>query len=394
MQRIEELSKKGRRALLLGKFEESQWALNAALYLKSSNVVSVLEDPTLWERGLSCYYGGHFKEGALQFQSDMIENGSDVEEIIWNFLCQCSNSSLAEAKLQDLVTAASEAPPIPPMGAVLNLFKGTGSCEDVMESATPKLADSVQVVKSYNDTNALAYAHFYIGLYEELHGRLESARHHFQAASDLKNPDCMGSIMAMHFSLFALKYPLWYSTIQWPVTGPFPKIIHGGWQLSRGHVVNQTSSRCTLETVRDLLEVYDSGIRAFDCGDIYTGVEELYGMLIRAHCNRGGRRGDIAIHTKLVPDLDAIRGNSVNEHYVKSVLRRSLNRLGVQTIDLVQFHWWDTSLPGAVQALKQLHHFVGKGWVKRIGLTNFDMTTTKTFLDENIPIDSTQVFDM
>ena len=380
--------KKGLLALLQGCFDKSQWSFNAALYLKSSNSMLDIQDPSLWQRGLSSYYAGQFEEGKLQFACDMTANGSDVEEIIWHFLCQCRSSGLGEANLNELLP--SGAPPIPPMAQVLELFRGCGSSEAVMKAATLSKVDSSKVVKSYNDTNALAYAHFYIGLFEEIHGRFETARHHLQAASDFKNPDYMGSIMKMHASLFLRRYPPWFSVIH-PSGSLFPKIAHGGWQLSDSHLMNPVQEKCVPQTIRDLLDVYDAGIHAFDCGDIYTGVEELYGMLIKAHCARGGGRDDISIHTKFVPDLEAIRNHAVDRRYVESVLRRSLNRLGIQSVDLVQLHWWDTSDAGSLEALKALYYFVGKGWVKKIGLTNFDAATTKSFLDANIPIASTQV---
>lgn len=43
------------------------------------------------------------------------------------------------------------------------------------------------------------------------------------------------------------------------------------------------------------------------------------------------------VHTKLVPDLAVLP--RVDEAYVRAVVRRSLNRLQVDALDLVQFHW-------------------------------------------------------
>jgi len=387
----------GCKSLLRGKFEKSMWQFNAALYLKSSISTRNIQDPTLWQRGLSSYYAGQLEEGKLQFVSDMAENGSDAEEIIWHFLCQCSSSGVEQARLMELQPAAAGAPPIPPMAEVVQMFQGTGTSELVLKSAAPTNCherDSTKVIKSYNGSNALAYAHFYIGLYEEVNGKLESARSHFQAAANLKISDYMGSVMRMHSTLFSRKHPAFSSILRPSHCRLFPRIIHGGWQLSRGHLVQLQKERSKPDILQDLLEVFDAGVCAFDCGDIYTGVEELYGMLIKAHCSRGGRKKDISIHTKFVPDLEVIRAHAVDRRYIESVLRRSLNRLGVQSLDLVQFHWWDTEVPGAIETLKDFQHFVGKGLVKKIGLTNFDTATTKSFLDAGIPIASTQVIKL
>ena len=52
------------------------------------------------------------------------------------------------------------------------------------------------------------------------------------------------------------------------------RIIRGGWQLAGGHgdIDRETA-------VDDLVAAFDAGVTTFDCADIYTGVEELYGAL-------------------------------------------------------------------------------------------------------------------
>ena len=277
------------------------------------------------------------------------------------------------------------------MQQVLDLFKGTGSPKAVLEIATSTKKDGCAIeIESYNKTNALAYAHFYIGMYNEVLAEYETARQHFQAADEIKNPDFMECLMQMHYSLFCHRYPPAFYSIN-PAKEIPPKIIHGGWQASKGHLIQCKPDSNAFDAVWNLLQVINSGICTFDCGDIYTGVEELYGQMIRAHRSRGGLREDISIHTKLVPDLCAIQEHSVDREYIESVLRRTLNRLGTKYMDLVQFHWWDTSVSGYVAALGVLNDLVGRGLVKKIGITNFDINTTKILLNAGIPIMSTQV---
>ena len=149
---------------------------------------------------------------------------------------------------------------------------------------------------------------------------------------------------------------------------------------------------CVVTILSKLLEAIDSGVRVFDCGDIYTGVELLYGRLIEAHTGRGGRREDIKIHTKLVPDLDVIKRGGVNESYVRGVIRRSLNRLRSSYIDLVQLHWWEWSFPGVMDALSVLGSLQREGIVREIGLTNFNAEQTKEIMEgTGIRINSIQV---
>ena len=48
------------------------------------------------------------------------------------------------------------------------------------------------------------------------------------------------------------------------------------------------------------------------------------------------------VHTKFVPDLSVLP--VVDLAYVRAVTTRSLARLGLRRLHLVQFHWWDWSV--------------------------------------------------
>ncbi|MEI3012244.1 MAG: aldo/keto reductase [Sutterella seckii] len=52
------------------------------------------------------------------------------------------------------------------------------------------------------------------------------------------------------------------------------------------------------------------------------------------------------IHTKFVPDLKDLA--HIDRAYVERIITRSLSRLGVERLDMVQFHWWDYEVPGMV----------------------------------------------
>lgn len=148
----------------------------------------------------------------------------------------------------------------------------------------------------------------------------------------------------------------------------------------------------TYDIVCKLLETIDQGVTVFDCGDIYTGVEQLYGLMLEAHIIRGGKRSDIQLNSKLVPDLDIIKRGGVDEDYVRGIVRRSLNRLRTTYIDLIQFHWWVWSCPGYVGVVKTLAELQKEGVVRKIGLTNCDVEHTKEILIEgNVQIATTQV---
>lgn len=156
-------------------------------------------------------------------------------------------------------------------------------------------------------------------------------------------------------------------------------VIVGGWQLSKGH------TRRDLAGLQALEAYYDAGFRVFDCADIYTGVEELIGEFIAGH---GIGADDIYVHTKYVPDLAALP--SLSRDQTEGIVDRSRERLGLDTLDLVQFHWWDYEVPGYLGALETLVDLQGRGKIARIGLTNFDAAHVAEVLDAGIPVASVQ----
>ena len=144
------------------------------------------------------------------------------------------------------------------------------------------------------------------------------------------------------------------------------RLIVGGWQLSEGH---HREAVATDEAVERLVALADMGLDTFDCADIYTGVEELYGrFLMRWRTTSGGAR-PIRIHTKLVPDLSLLP--QVDRAYVEGIVHRSLRRLGVDTLDLVQFYWWDVGVGDWLAAAGALGDLQRAGKIRHIGATNF-----------------------
>lgn len=163
-----------------------------------------------------------------------------------------------------------------------------------------------------------------------------------------------------------------------------PRVIQGCWQLSSGHGELDIEEP---ELLRRLAERVRGGFDTFDCADIYTGVEELLGRL-RRHVRRE-LDVDIQVHTKLVPDLDALE--NIDRRSVERIVDRSLCRLGVERLDLVQFHWWSYDVPRYLDVAGWLVDLIDAGKVHQLGLTNFDTQRTAELLEAGLPITSTQV---
>lgn len=155
-------------------------------------------------------------------------------------------------------------------------------------------------------------------------------------------------------------------------------VIKGGWQLSDGHSLSKIIPHP--DAVADTITFIESGISTLDFGDIYTGVEDLIGVVIE---NLKGKYGAAAremvqLHTKYVPNMKALENFDIKD--VQKIVDRSLSRLGVEEVDLVQFHWWKYESPGYLEALAELFRLKDVGKIRNVGVTNFDLERLHEFV--------------
>jgi aryl-alcohol dehydrogenase-like predicted oxidoreductase len=154
------------------------------------------------------------------------------------------------------------------------------------------------------------------------------------------------------------------------------RLIKGGWHLAGGHGAVDPA-----QATRDMATFVDTGVTAFDCADIYTGVEELIGRFRREYPSHAKR---IRVHTKFVPDLDKLA--TVDRAYVEQIVDRSLARLGQERLDLVQFHWWDYEVPRWVEIALELDRLRRAGKIDRIGVTNFGTPELRAIVEAGVPV--------
>lgn len=164
------------------------------------------------------------------------------------------------------------------------------------------------------------------------------------------------------------------------------RVIKGGWQLAGDHGEVRPA-----QAIADMEAFLDAGITTFDCADIYTGVEEMIGRFIGdLRDRRGAEVADrVVVHTKLVPDLGRLADIRPDE--VEAIVDRSLKRLQIERLPLVQFFWWDMSQGRAVETLDVLKECQRKGKIANLGTTNWDTPTVDTFCDAGFDIVSAQV---
>ena len=161
------------------------------------------------------------------------------------------------------------------------------------------------------------------------------------------------------------------------------RILNGMWQVAGGHgYVDHDLA------IADMLRYHDAGFTTWDLADIYGPAEDFIGEFRRRLLTLKGKEelGRIRSLTKWVPQSGRITRSIVNEN-----IERSLRRMSVSSLDLLQFHWWDYKNPYYVDALKYLTDLMDEGRIKHLGLTNFDTERMQIIIDSGLQIVSNQV---
>lgn len=149
--------------------------------------------PHHWRRGIACYYAGRFAEGQRQFEGYQTVDENDVENAVWRYLCMAPVVGTDQAR-EALLTIRDDRRV--PMMHVYGLYAGRLTADDVLEAARaggPLGEEAGQ---------RLFYAHLYIGLYLEAHGKGEEAlRHVKRAAEDYRIGHYMWDVARVHVQL-------------------------------------------------------------------------------------------------------------------------------------------------------------------------------------------------
>ena len=139
-------------------------------------------------------------------------------------------------------------------------------------------------------------------------------------------------------------------------SGGYPRIVIGCWQLlERTH--DQSQAVATLQSY------VKAGFTAFDTADIYGPSEEILGKL----------RREIARSSETPPRFFTkyVTGDSSLQE-ARRVNAKSRASLGAVP-DMVQFHWWDFSDGGFVQAAQHLVTLQKEGKLTDVAACNFDV---------------------
>lgn len=182
-----ERDRRGDEHLLAGRFAEAMADFDA--YLEAEPEA----DPYHWRRGIACYYAERYEEGAAQFERHRLVNPADVENAAWHYLCRARLSGVESAR-EGLLPVGFDARA--PLMRVYELYAGRSTPEEVLAEA--------EAQPEQRRASARFYAHLYLGLFHEVGGEAERARHHLElAATTYASPGYMGDVARMHAALLA-----------------------------------------------------------------------------------------------------------------------------------------------------------------------------------------------
>ncbi len=162
------------------------------------------------------------------------------------------------------------------------------------------------------------------------------------------------------------------------------RIVTGLWQVAD---IERGGEALDPEIGADALEAYAAaGFDTFDMADHYGSAEIVAGRLLaRARQTAPGARRPLAF-TKWCPSPARM-----TPAVVRAGVEQALYRLGVERIDLLQFHWWTFDHLAYLDAMGELDRLRREGLIAELGVTNFDTDHLRVLVGQGIRIVSNQV---
>ncbi|KMW60070.1 aldo/keto reductase family [Candidatus Rhodobacter oscarellae] len=157
------------------------------------------------------------------------------------------------------------------------------------------------------------------------------------------------------------------------------RVLTGLWQVAD---IERDGGVIDPETGADWLHAYaQRGFDTFDMADHYGSAEIIAGRLLA----RQNASQPLAF-TKWCP-----APGPMTAEVVRAGVMDRLTRLGVDRVDLLQFHWWSFKHPAWLDALHRLAELREEGMISEIGVTNFDAAHLRVALSDGIPVLTNQV---
>lgn len=159
------------------------------------------------------------------------------------------------------------------------------------------------------------------------------------------------------------------------------RLVCGLWQVAD---IEKDGRTIDPEQGADALQAYaEAGFDTFDMADHYGSAEIITGHLLKRYPAESGRP---VAFTKWCPEP-----GPMTREVVRRGVEERLVRLGVEKVDLLQFHWWTFEHPAWLDALHEMQAMKEEGLIGALGLTNFDAAHLGLALADGIEIASNQV---
>lgn len=160
------------------------------------------------------------------------------------------------------------------------------------------------------------------------------------------------------------------------------RILNGMWQVSGAH------GRIDREKALDSMAAHvTAGFTTWDLADHYGPAEDFVGEFRRRYATSGvPPMSSLAFLTKWVP-----RPGPMPRAVVDAAIGTARRRMATDTLDLLQFHWWDYADGRYLDALAHLADLRDEGAIRHLGLTNFDTEQLAGILDHAVRVISNQV---
>jgi aryl-alcohol dehydrogenase-like predicted oxidoreductase len=158
------------------------------------------------------------------------------------------------------------------------------------------------------------------------------------------------------------------------------RVVTGLWQIADmekdGHTLDPDLA------AEHMLAYARAGFDSFDMADHYGSAEIITGrFLARAEAGTNP-----VAFTKWCPAPGAM-----TRAVVRAGIEERRDRLGVESIDLLQFHWWTFEHLAYIDAFKELAALREEGVIRHIGVTNVDTDHLRLLVKHGFPIVSNQV---
>ena len=161
------------------------------------------------------------------------------------------------------------------------------------------------------------------------------------------------------------------------------RVLNGMWQVSGAHGRIEPNA-----AIEGMAAHHERGFTTWDLADHYGPAEDFINEFRRSLTASRGEDAlrDVQAFTKWVP-----RPGPMTREVVEGNVDISLRRMGVETLDMLQFHWWEYRDERYLDALSQLDGLRDEGKIRHLSLTNFDTANLERIVDAGIEIVSNQV---